>query len=83
MNNFDLNDLANPTIEFLKGLGWNHIHGKDLEIDSRSLAPIIDADFAKALTQINPWINANQIEQVKTELRKVTDLVLNMNMLDY
>ncbi len=73
MANPEMAGVELPAIEFLEKMGWKFKPGRDVKVDSRSIAPILMEDLSLGLKNCNPWIDNSGIEKAYRELRKINE----------
>ena len=65
MNKLEYTEVELPFIEQLKGYGYIHLQGPELDVERSSKATIVlEQRFAKAIHALNPWINDSNVEKV-------------------
>lgn len=65
MNKLEYTEVELPFIEQLKGYGYIHMQGPELDTERSSKAAIVlEQRFAKAIRALNPWINDTNVEKV-------------------
>ena len=65
MSGLEYTEVELPFIEQLKGYGYIHMQGPELEAERSSKAAIVlEERFAKAIRVLNPWINDANVEKV-------------------
>ncbi|WP_318617140.1 type I restriction endonuclease subunit R [Sporosarcina sp. YIM B06819] len=65
MSGLEYTEVELPFIEQLKGYGYLHMQGPELEAERSSKATIVlEQRFSKAIRALNPWINDANVEKV-------------------
>lgn len=65
MNKLEYTEVELPFIEQLKGYGYVHKTGPELDDERSSKAAIVlEKRFAQAIRQLNPWIDDSNVEKV-------------------
>lgn len=65
MNKLEYTEVELPFIEQLKGYGYVHKTGPELDDERSSKATIVlEKRFAQAIRQLNPWIDDSNVEKV-------------------
>lgn len=65
MNKLEYTEVELPFIEQLKGYGYVHKTGPELDSERSSKAAIVlEKRFAQAIRQLNPWIDDSNVEKV-------------------
>lgn len=65
MNKLEYTEVELPFIEQLKGYGYIHMKGPELDAERSSKAAIVlEQRFAKAIRALNPWLNDTNVEKV-------------------
>ncbi|SFP67634.1 type I restriction enzyme, R subunit [Geopseudomonas sagittaria] len=74
--------VERPAIESLIKLGYTHLPGKQIQVEHRHLAPILDDILKSRLLLLNPWLESapGGVDSALLELRKlVNDELLPAN----